>query len=247
MSFTEINGLWFLHDSYTVNQAAALIAGFDPNTVRASSDGTQWFENEHGLRDRVGINFVNTAFSALVKAIVGGTLAATIRRSAWARGWHEEMYGLGDDKKYSEQVNLADDDGWPQAEALHVKSRGIVFKAFPDWGLTTISRSDLVRWLHSRGMRSGFFFPDEHTDGPGYLDPNNPRYAPKLAAAVKAWEAVTDPKGKSPKQALDKWLREHATDFRMTDEEGNPINQAIEECSKIANWQPGGGAAKTPG
>ena len=68
-----------------------------------------------------------------------------------------------------------------------------------------------------------------------------------LAAAVKAWQAVTDPKGKSPKQALDKWLREHAADFGLTDDEGNPVNQAIEDCSKIANWQPGGGAAKTPG
>ena len=34
--------------------------------------------------------------------------------------------------------------------------------------------------------------------------------------------------------------------FGLTDEEGNPINQAIEECSKVANWNPGGGAPKTP-
>lgn len=84
-------------------------------------------------------------------------------------------------------------------------------------------------------------------DSHGYLDPKNPRYAPKLAASVKAWQAVTDPRGRSPKKALDNWLREHAADFGLMGDDGIPVNTAIEECSKVANWQPGGGAAKTPG
>ena len=90
--------------------------------------------------------------------------------------------------------------------------------------------------------------PALSSDGntPGYLDPRNSRYPPKLAGAVRAWEAVTDVKGKSPKQALDKWLREHAADFGPIAEDGNPVNQAIEECSKVANWS-SGGAPKTPG
>jgi hypothetical protein len=48
-----------------------------------------------------------------------------------------------------------------------------------------------------------------------FLDPKNPRYAPKLAAAVLAWEATGNEAstGKSPKQALLKWLREHAAEL----------------------------------
>lgn len=104
----------------------------------------------------------------------------------------------------------------------------------------------LRQWLAGRGVRTGFFFPTA-TDTPDYLDPTNPRYAPKLAAAVQAWLAVTDPGGKHPKQALMKWLREHAADFALSDEEGKPNETGIDEVAKVANWQPGGGAPKTPG
>ena len=81
----------------------------------------------------------------------------------------------------------------------------------------------------------------------GYLDPKHPRFAPKLAAAVRAWQSVTAPGNKSPKQAIEKWLRDHAAELGLTNQDGNPINQAIEECSAVANWQPKGGAVKTPG
>lgn len=83
-------------------------------------------------------------------------------------------------------------------------------------------------------------------DAPDYLDPMNPRYAPKLAAAVRAWQAVTDPNGKHPKQALAKWLREHATEFGLADDKGKPNEDGIEQVAKVANWKPGGGAPKTP-
>jgi hypothetical protein len=104
-------------------------------------------------------------------------------------------------------------------------------------------------WLAGRGFRSGFFFP-ELIYSQDYLNPGHPRYAPKLAAAVQAWIAMgREPviEGKSPKQALAKWLREHATNFGMTDDDGNPNETGIEEAAKVANWQPTGGAPKTPG
>ena len=58
---------------------------------------------------------------------------------------------------------------------------------------------------------------------------------------------MTNPTGKHPKQALDKWLREHAAEFGLTDDEGKLNEQGIEDAAKVANWQPGGGAPKTPG
>lgn len=110
---------------------------------------------------------------------------------------------------------------------------------------STVLVSDLKMWLASRGLRSGFFFPNA-VEVAEYLDPTHSRYAPKLAAAVKGWLAVDDPKGKHPKQALLKWLREHASEFGLTDEEGKPNEQGIEECAKVANWQMSGGAPRTP-
>ena len=111
---------------------------------------------------------------------------------------------------------------------------------------STVNADSVAKWLQSKGCRSGFFFPDGVVE-PDYMNVNDARYAPKLAATVRAWEAVTDPKGKSPKQALAKWLREHAAEFGQSDDDGVPINQAMEECSAVANWQPKGGAGKTPG
>lgn len=108
--------------------------------------------------------------------------------------------------------------------------------------------ASLKVWLARRGLTTGFFFSDE-PDVPGYLDPEHPKYAPKLTAAVRAWiDATAAPSaGKSPKQIIIKWLREHAAEFQLTDDEGKVNEQGIEEIAKVANWQPGGGAPRTPG
>jgi len=103
----------------------------------------------------------------------------------------------------------------------------------------------LKAWLRTRGLRTGFFFA-EQAEAPDYLDPSSARYAPKMAAAVSAWMAVTDPGGRSPKQALMKWIREHAAEFGLTDDDGKPNESAIEDIAKVANWQMTGGAPKTP-
>lgn len=110
-----------------------------------------------------------------------------------------------------------------------------------------VDASSLREWLGARGLRTGFFFSTE-TDAPDYLDTTHPRYAPKLAAAVNAWLALGNEstlKGKTHKQALLKWLRERAADFRLSDEDGKPNETGIEECAKVANWKDKGGAPKT--
>jgi hypothetical protein len=108
----------------------------------------------------------------------------------------------------------------------------------------------LREWLTSRGFTSGFFFPSG-SDAPGYLDPSNASYAPKLAAAIAVWQATTsDPgstSGTSVKQAMLRWLRKHADQFGLTKDDGNPNEQGIEEVAKIANWDTKGGAPRTPG
>ena len=118
-----------------------------------------------------------------------------------------------------------------------------------DVDCSTVERESLVNWLRARGLRGGFYFPTviEVPEADYLTAEKNERYAPKLAAAVRAWQAVTNPNGKSPKQALVKWLRENAAEFGLSDEEGKPNETGIEEVAKVANWQPGGGSAKTPG
>jgi hypothetical protein len=58
--------------------------------------------------------------------------------------------------------------------------------------------------------------------------------------------AVTQGSGKSVKDAIKKCLREHAAEFDLANEDGNPNETGIDEVAKVANWQPTGGAPKTP-
>ena len=116
--------------------------------------------------------------------------------------------------------------------------------------VSVVKVSSLREWLASRGLTSGFFFP-KGADAPGYLDPGNTNYAPKLAAAIAVWQATTSDlastTGTSVKQAMLRWLRKHADQFGLTKDDGNPNEQGIEEVAKIANWDTKGGAPRTPG
>lgn len=98
------------------------------------------------------------------------------------------------------------------------------------------------------GVAGGFFqapAPREQVE-----NRYSPFYAAKLAAANAAWKAVTaDPSlllGKSPKKALELWLKEHAAEFGLLNKDGTPNATGIEEIAKVANWRPAGGAPTTP-
>ena len=75
-----------------------------------------------------------------------------------------------------------------------------------DLTASRVEVESLRSWLANRGLHTGFFFPIA-TGAPDYLDPDHPRYAPKLAAAVNAWLASGDEsaaRGRSVKQTLMK-------------------------------------------
>ncbi len=114
---------------------------------------------------------------------------------------------------------------------------------------TNIMVADLQVWLRSRGIKTGFFFPAPEAE-PDYLSKSHPNYSGKLAAAIEAWKAVSADdqlrSGKSVKQTLLIWLRQHANEFGLTKDDGSPNDQGIEEVAKIANWDTRGGAPKTP-
>lgn len=103
----------------------------------------------------------------------------------------------------------------------------------------------LIAWLRSRGFSTGYFFSDDPQHH-GLKDMNHPRYAPKLAAAVEAWESY-DEESNAPgtaKQKLAKWLRLHAAKYGLTDDDGKPRETVIEQLATIANWATKGGAPK---
>lgn len=136
------------------------------------------------------------------------------------------------------------------SEQIKARIRYSPDEYFPDWQLTVISVTEIQKWLSSRSVRTGFFFSNNNDEERDYLDKKSSFYAPKLAAAVRAWETVTTDQtrlhGKTPKQAMQKWLREHASEYGLTKDDGNPNDTGIEEICKIANWKLEGGAAKTP-
>lgn len=225
---------WRLCDELNVVQAALLIVGEDPSLA-------EYTETWDVDRRPKGYEAAKTAVTHALKKYAAYCLE--IER-AQSLGWDPssgEVYNNGE----SLRLNSLKGKLVPLWVTDAKGGRFSAIEGSIDLWESTIEVDALKLWLKDRGFSTGFFFPV--TGGiPDYLDTRNPRYAPKLAAAVRAWEAVTEPGTKSPKKALDKWLREHAAEFGLTDDEGQPINQAVEDCSKVANWQPGGGAPKTP-
>lgn len=114
-----------------------------------------------------------------------------------------------------------------------------------DLSTSWVEVASLITWLASRGFSSGYFF-SENGGKDGLRDPNHPRYTPKLAAAVAAWESF-DESSSAPgtaKQKLAKWLRLHAAKYGLTDDDGKPRETVIEQLATIANWATKGGAPK---
>lgn len=129
---------------------------------------------------------------------------------------------------------------------------------YPDDRNSVVEVASLKEWLLGKGVTTGFFFPGETASLPGYLDPSHERYAPKLAAAIKAWQAMEDANlyaGRSPKGAMVSWLKNNYRALGLAHKQDSPKNgyrkgdinnAAIVDAAKIANWREDGGAPKTP-
>ena len=115
-----------------------------------------------------------------------------------------------------------------------------------DYRKSRVTVKSLIAWLESRGfVTPAISLPSDVQTG--FRDPAHPRYSPKLMAVVEAWESYdseSDEPG-TPKQRLMKWLRLNASRFGLTDDDGKPSENVIEELAKVANWATAGGAPKT--
>ncbi|WP_375635566.1 hypothetical protein [Bartonella sp. MR90HLJMH] len=118
---------------------------------------------------------------------------------------------------------------------------------------SSVSLDDLRKWLLLRGKRPKVFFPEDDSRDVkdqkyAFQDPTHPRYAPKLAAIVAAWEAVSEVEGgKTVKGTLAKWLQQNADQYDLHNKKNGKLKKdVIEELAAVANWEPTGGAPKTP-
>ena len=217
---------WKLCDEFNVIQTAILII-YPEDTTMMQKD----VECLDPAERPAGFDAV---FSALKSAIMCDKLKAC--RFSWGTREARINEVLGPDEVIEAGENFG---------------RDIVINRFPDWKRTTIQREDIMEWLLTKNLRPPFFF-EQSTTKPAYLDPKNQYYSPKLAAAVRAWEAVTsDPKyrdnGKAPKSNIEKWLTSHAKEFGLVKEDGEINNDAIKnQISKVSNWKTDGGAPRTP-
>ncbi len=116
-----------------------------------------------------------------------------------------------------------------------------------DIELSQVDVDSLKTWLAGRDLRPSFFFPASE-QAPDYLSPEHPRYSAKLAAAVKVWQAMEDSNltsGKSPSAAMSEWLTSRYKELGLV-WKGKITKEGIKEIAKVANWNPDGGAPKTP-
>lgn len=234
---------WRFHEEFTVIQAVLLIVGADP-TIRQNYVLTD--------SDAYRPTGFDAVFSQIKNAILNGKLSSKIRYAAQEYGWVEppdESTKLNVLAKLKVVNNAYCDD--------EIDTITVIYRMEPDWSNTTIGVDDLKLWLISRNFKPSFFFGDNGSN-PDYLDPNHPRYAPKLAASIKAWLAMEDEnlmRGKTPLTAMEQFLESRYKELGLSHDKDNDKNKtkagdinktAVSEAAKVANWKTDGGAPKTP-
>lgn len=247
---------WRLADDLSVVNAAILICGEDPSDWTNDQDGNRvqltW---QHDGYD--------AAFAALRGAVLANKLPANVKHSmrAGRTGFAEpDCYYEITEQPHEEQISYdlliarnAKSGGYNTAvdgqtllnftlDTLRSERLLYICKE-PNWEQTMLDVTDIRNWLKSKDLFPEFFFPKGSSEG--FRDENNDRYAPKLACAVAAWEAVKHPmKNKSVKQTLQYWIQSNGVKFGMG--ENSVVSPtAAEEVAKIVNWNPKGGANLT--
>lgn len=221
-------GYWRLVDALTIEQAALLILGQDPENVL----------------DTRGYNPVANAIEAGLRsdAITGFLRMLPEYKMSDSKG--QQLY-----RPEGEGMGLA--RAVPSIHNIKINTNsdglGDLATYVVDHAQSFVYVDSLKDWLESKGYRPAFFFPDNKT-GLDYMSPDHPRYSAKLAAAVKVWEAMADENlysGKSPKGGMEAWLKTHYKELGLV-WKGKINRTGIEEVAKVANWIEGGGAPTTP-
>jgi hypothetical protein len=220
---------WRICDELSIQQAACLLNGILPITGKGTNSILPLFHTN--LDEVINEERASEAYFRRFREVESSVLAVITALSVALRGGR-----IPGTARWIKKSN------WDSISEIQVEEETDEI----DPEESTIMVNDLEHWLSKRGIRNDFFFSKKE-QSVDYLDRSHPRYSSKLAATVNAWKAVDDVCGKSPKEQLTIWLTEHAKEFDLYTQEGAINKQGIEECAKVANWKPIGGAPKTPG
>ncbi len=238
---------WKLVNHLSVMDASILATGNDPSLKSQDFDGKPYQRTDH-------IGFEAT-FKGIKSAIINNEINANIA--------YKSIY-LSDSPDWDEiPHNSISIDGikytrfntfcGKKTDKLILKGSGLpqnsdlyVLVDEPDWSETTVEVEELKRWFRLRGFKPPFFFPAGDPDS--LNNSQHPRYAPKLACAVAAWETLKKAAPKrSVKQTIEAWVRSNGVIYGVKDVSGIVPEAAVEDIAKVVNWRPEGGAAKTGG
>jgi len=230
---------WRLADELSVVDAAILITGNDPSGTERVQEGFNY-----DLVQRTNYVGYEAAFKSLRNAILTNKLSAAVAFPVVERN------DFGDEPEPKRKFTAVLRVGTVlfQNRSLNYDNHdSLVFlQAEPDWSQTTVDVSSIKSWLRNRGVFPDFFFPSGNPDS--IMNKEHPRYSAKLACALAAWEAVKfSSKNKTPKQTIEAWVMANGVRFGLQGKDGTVPGAALEEVSKVVNWQPQGGAARTGG
>ena len=232
----RISQAWKRKSKYTVEQAAALMAGFNPNEIVFAEDHI----NVSDTKDADGINDVEGYFSWLQEAIKDQILEAKIIYSARSEVKYKTKTK---DEKIIKKYEYFDED------KDDIGKFDIICSTTPDWNKTEVEYDHLIAWLQKKDYNDRFFNTSPKAVEEKYwdiLDSNGKYFAPKLATAIRAWREVTDPDKdylkdtkSTPKQKLLKCLEANSKSKTKWFSDKNNIDPTTDlgAMASIANWR----------
>lgn len=243
--------LWRLVKNISVEDAAILIAGGDPNAT--DMEESSWSYEPFKVKRTTGHKGFLPAFEALKDAIRNGELKASFAHQAdYTDGYSKEIDGETwaylttdiTDMKLTIEEHAFNYVQPPKGETVQISVE-------PDWTRTSVDVEDLKAWLRSRGFRDGFFLSDTDADededsGEAFMDVKHDHFAPELALAVSAWRALEGSTvvNRSPKAAIQGWIDANPNSWHGP---GELSGSAKERIVTLVNWKREGGAPKSKG
>ncbi len=226
---------WRFVPHYTVVEVAALIIGIFPECVIPANTDDSFRRDFIAVVDCLEDERFQPIYTAVVRSVISGDLEC--------------------EKSGHLIEEISKEQGWPRgySEGGSFHKKAVYSKKMPReicFDAAFITFDEVKKWLASKGVAAGFFFPSSATENtPSYLNQENQYFPPKLYAAVKAWEAVSsnEPVLKKPgsaKQKIVNWLEINAEELGLTDENGILLVSTIENIAKLANWDATGGRSK---
>jgi hypothetical protein len=232
VSNSEINQAWKVNETFTVEQAASLMAGIDPTKIEFDPLPPHFRDSKSDAAENDAISYVSAHFQLLQNAINDKKLEAKTIYSAKPRG---------NDDKTSANERIAWMYEWYDNSKDGIGKQDMIICNIPDWSRTTVHRGRLKAWLIGIGHNDNFFNTesDAHTGNRSFMNPDHPRYSPELAMAVTAWEAL-EGKDNAIEEEIEEWIKEHAKDIskflNIKEVETGIAKNKLERISTVVGW-----------